>query len=332
MSNLPKAFHRFGVFYLLFLLAACSSRDLAYHELQTAVPDALQRVGKLSRPPDCPEYEFTLLGWTNEGSNLLFGYCLHMGVNGLLVFDLKNGKQVEYNIPGRPWFDNDDIDVNGLGQIAYVVHLSDPLEIESEGYFEIYDPNRNTFRRSPSFQFFSSLGDLDLSPEGNRIVFADEERIEVMNILSGEREVIFQPEPPSKYREVGYRPIEWSDDGQKIAFVMYYGYLTEHYEVGVIRLSDGEHSRIYESDFPVWDISWSPDSRLLAIDQFEGIALTDPEKNCTVGQVPVDVYESAWSPEGHEIAIMTFDLGLGEIILLDVKEAFGASLGDLTCE
>jgi WD40 repeat protein len=137
------------------------------------------------------------------------------------------------------------------------------------------------------------------SPDGGRIVYSAARALSVLDMVQGEELPLLE----DAFEEI-YYGMDWSPDGQRIAFVGRRDGPRELWIVDARGAAKG--SKLRSSGNLGGNVAWSPDGKRLAIIFNQRIHLIDPESSDPPGE-PItgqsgDNREPAWSPDGKWLA------------------------------
>jgi Tol biopolymer transport system component len=132
--------------------------------------------------------------------------------------------------------------------------------------------------------------------------------------------------------------INWSLDGNKIAYIWEESYLDGNYEdrIAYINVNNKEETIVESGQRGQLGsfISWSPDSRLLTyvrnpISDQAQLIVSEPSKGCVVRTYPIRNHDgtAVWSPNGEVILVRYF----GDLFFLNVEKVFGRPYDQLSC-
>lgn len=144
----------------------------------------------------------------------------------------------------------------------------------------------------------STVGDYDLAPDGERIIFAVHG--EVFTAPTGEGGELRQiTEGESRDQNVTYSP-----DGKHLAYVSDESGREEIYVMSAD--GAGEAKRVTDLDALKWSYLWSPDSKSLAFTTADGKLYTITAEGKNLKELVSSKYgrigHPAWSPDGHWLA------------------------------
>ena len=264
------------------LIAFVSTRD-ATNAVYTVAPDGsgLRRVATGAESPQ----------WSPDGGRLAF-----LRHEDVWVLDLATGRQhvVARGLCGDPRWSPDG------RRIAYSQSAG------RQGIWVVDADGRNPAAISTGWDNFPAW-----SPDGKELLFTrDAETILAVSVDGG---------APRKLGDAIHGAPLWSPDGKGFAFTREVAFAGESVFVGSV--AGGKPKRLLRQSGYALDYAWSPDGRLLAVTNLDGMSLAVFTRAGVLRKVLVrygDVQGPAWSPSGDEFVaavggdLWRFPLGGGK--------------------
>ena len=159
--------------------------------------------------------------------------------------------------------------------------------------------------------------------------FVDEYELALFDFRSGQLTTLVKLETPVIWSAI-------SPDGQWLAFMSWETPRTIH----VLKTSaPGQALEIGSCDEECWDFVWSPDSRILAWSDSQGVWLSSVDdaqprliasnKSLVLTDGQRAVYAPPpWSPNGHYLLVHSRDIEVGEISIVDIQTGRLGALPD----
>jgi Tol biopolymer transport system component/flagellar hook assembly protein FlgD/fibronectin type 3 domain-containing protein len=154
------------------------------------------------------------------------------------------------------------------------------------------------------------------SPEGKKIAYTYYDsnwnvHIGIYDVSSGSTTLL----PPSID---GYEDSPtWSPDGTRLAFIEYSG---QSSDVRIMDLTSGTITQVISSA-SVYNAKLSPDGKLIAYRDSQGLSLFDLVSNATrLVDSNADSYSFEWSYDGSRLAFISYRSGIGAVYVLNIAD------------